>query len=173
MRAVLTTDEVTELENIIEHQGTSKAELMEHAGEHVARIVADYGPKRVLVLTGFGNNGGDGWVAADILRQKDIDVTVVTPVEPNEVPSALARHVARRTAGRDVTVVVGPSRDELAELIGSADVVVDAILGTGFHGRVRPPFSIWIPTLNELGPIVVSVDIPSGLNAQNGVVEEC
>lgn len=173
MRAVLTTDEVTELENIIERQGTSKAELMEHAGEHVARIVADYGPKRVLVLTGFGNNGGDGWVAADILRQKDIDVTVVTPVEPNEVPSALARHVARRTAGRDVTVVVGPSRDELAELIGSADVVVDAILGTGFHGRVRPPFSIWIPTLNELGPIVVSVDIPSGLNAQNGVVEEC
>ena len=173
MRAVLTTDEVTELENIIERQGTSKAELMEHAGEHVARIVADYGPKRVLVLTGFGNNGGDGWVAADILRQKDIDVTVVTPVEPNEVPSALARHVARRTAGRDVTVVVGPSRDELAELIGSADVVVDAILGTGFHGRVRPPFSIWIPTLNELGPIVVSVDIPSGLNAQNGAVEEC
>ena len=59
MRAVLTTDEVTELENIIERQGKSKAELMEHAGEHVARIVADYGPKRVLVLTGFGNNVGD------------------------------------------------------------------------------------------------------------------
>lgn len=173
MKPILNTEEVIRLEDIIEREGTSKAELMEHAGEFLADVVASYEPKDVLVLAGFGNNGGDGWVAADILRQKDVNVVVVTPVEPNEVPSALARHVARRTAGREVTTVVGPSRDELAELIGNADVVVDAILGTGFHGKVRSPFSIWIPVLNELGATVVSADVPSGLDSQTGIVEDC
>ena len=169
MKPILSTEEVIKLENIIEREGTSKAELMEHAGEFVASLALGYNPKEVVVLAGFGNNGGDGWVAADILQQRDVHVVVVSPVEPNEVPSALARHVARRTAGRDVTVVVGPSRDELVELIENADLVIDAILGTGFHGEVRPPFSIWIPTLNEISPRVISVDVPSGLDSDTGV----
>lgn len=173
MKPILSTEEVVRLEDIIERQGTSKAELMEHAGEFVATLALGYEPHEVVVLAGFGNNGGDGWVAADILQQRDIHVVVVTPVEPNEIPSALARHVARRTAGREVTVVVGPSRDELADLVEKADVVIDSILGTGFHGAVRPPFSIWIPTVNEFAKHVISVDVPSGLDAQTGVVEDC
>lgn len=173
MKPILSTEEVVRLEDIIERQGTSKAELMEHAGEFVATLALGYDPHEVVVLAGFGNNGGDGWVAADILQQRGIHVVVVTPVEPNEIPSALARHVARRTAGREVTVVVGPSRDELAGLVEKADVVIDSILGTGFHGAVRPPFSIWIPTVNELAKHVISVDVPSGLDAQTGVVEDC
>ncbi len=173
MKPILSTEEVITLENIIEREGTSKAELMEHAGEFIANLAQGYDPKEVVILVGFGNNGGDGWVAADILQQRGAHVVVVTPVEPNEIPSALARHVARRTAGRDVTVVVGPSRDELAELLNKADLAIDAILGTGFHGAVRPPFSIWIPTLNEASVRVVSVDVPSGLNSESGVVEDC
>ena len=143
MKPILSTEEVRRLEDIIEREGTSKAELMEHAGEFVAAVAQEYDPKEVVVLTGFGNNGGDGWVAADILQQRGAHVTVATPVGPSEVPSALARHVARRTSGRDVEVVVGPSRDELSDLLSGADLVIDAILGTGFHGQLRPPFSIW------------------------------
>lgn len=173
MKPVLSTEEVVRLEEIIEREGMSKAELMEHAGEHIAAVCEAESPDRVVVLTGFGNNGGDGWVAADILQHKGIHVDVVTPVEPDEITSSLARHVARRTAGRDVNVVVGPSRDELVELVEKADLAVDAILGTGFHGEVRPPFSIWIPTINELGPVVISADIPSGLDAQTGEVSSC
>lgn len=172
MRPILGCDEVARLEDCIEAEGTTKASLMELAGEFTASVVSATKPKHVLVLVGFGNNGGDGWVAADVLAHNGIAVDVVSPVEPDEIPAALARHVARRTAGRDVNVVVGPSRDELSELISQADVVVDAILGTGFHGSLRPPFSIWIPTVNELAPEVVSVDVPSGLNAQSGVVEQ-
>lgn len=172
MKPVLGTEEVARLEDLIEREGTSKAELMELAGEFCAQEVEKDDPKRVLILCGFGNNGGDGWVAADILSHKGIAVDVVTPVEPDEIPAALARHVARRTAGRDVTIYVGPSKDELAELIGKADTVVDAILGTGFHGNLRAPFSIWINTVNELGPRVISVDVPSGLDAQTGAVAD-
>lgn len=173
MKPILSTEEVRRLEDIIEREGTSKAELMEHAGEFVAAVAQEYDPKEVVVLTGFGNNGGDGWVAADILQQRGAHVTVATPVGPSEVPSALARHVARRTSGRDVEVVVGPSRDELADLLAGADLVIDAILGTGFHGQLRPPFSIWIPTLNETATRVISVDVPSGLDSETGVVEDC
>lgn len=173
MKPVLNTEEVTALEDVIEREGTSKAELMEHAGEFLASLAEKDQPSHVLVLCGFGSNGGDGWVAADILQHKGISVDVVTPVDPSEIPSALARHVARRTAARDVNVVVGPSRDELTELVDRADLVIDAILGTGFHGEVRPPFSIWIPTINELSPVVLSADIPSGLNAETGEVADC
>ncbi len=154
MKPVLSTEEVVRLEDIIEREGTSKAELMELAGEFAANEVLKLNPDRVLVLVGFGNNGGDGWVAADILSHKGVDVDIVSPVEPDEIPAALARHVARRTAGRDVHVCVGPSRDELEVLIDKADVVVDAIFGTGFHGNLRAPFSIWIPTVNECADCV-------------------
>lgn len=172
MKPILSCEEVRRLEDCIESEGTSKATLMELAGEFAASVVAAPDPKRVLILVGFGNNGGDGWVAADILANKGIVVDVVSPVEPDEIPAALARHVARRTAGRDVNIVIGPSRDELAELVSRADVVVDAILGTGFHGSLRPPFSIWIPTVNELASEVVAIDVPSGLDAETGLVEE-
>ena len=170
MKPVLSCEEVAKLEDIIEQEGTSKAELMELAGEFVAEQALSYEPKHVVVLVGFGNNGGDGWVAADILVQKRITVDVVSPVEPDEIPAALARHVARRTAGRGVHVVVGPSRDELSELLAHADLVIDAILGTGFHGSPRPPFPIWIDAVNEAAQTVLSVDVPSGLNAQTGEV---
>ena len=111
MKPVLSCDEVRHLEDLIEKAGTSKAEPMELAGEFAATQVEKLDPKHAVVLCGFGNNGGDGWVAADILAHKDITVDVVTPVEPDEIPAPLARHVARRTAGRGVNVFVGPSRD--------------------------------------------------------------
>ena len=170
MKPVLSVEEVLRLEDLIEKEGTSKAALMEHAGEFAAACVEGHSPEHVVVLVGFGNNGGDGWVAADILSNHGIKVDVVSPVEPNEIKSPVARHVARRTAARDVRVVVGPSRDELIGILEHADVVLDAILGTGFKGAVRAPFSIWIPTLNELGLTVVSVDVPSGLDAETGSV---
>lgn len=171
MKPVLATEEVVRLEDLIESEGTSKAELMEFAGEFLADVVCKRSPKTVAILVGFGNNGGDGWVAADILQHKDIEVTVVSPVDPSEIPSALARHVARRTAERDVEILVGPSRDELEHLIQKADVVVDAILGTGFHGEIRPPFTIWIPTINDVAQDVVSVDVPSGLDSDTGSID--
>ena len=174
MKPVLCTEETRRLESIIEKDGTSRAELMELAGEYVASVVLERQPRRVLVACGFGNNGGDGWVAADILQQKGVKVDVVTPIKPDEIKSSLARHVARRSAARNVTVHVGPARDELADLLQQADVCVDALLGIGFSGELRPPFTIWIPTINEYANMIVSVDVPSGMDADTGhVAEHC
>lgn len=172
MKAVLSVEETKRLEDIIEREGTSKAELMELAGEFAAQEAEKLEPSSVLILCGYGNNGGDGWVAAELLEQKGVEVTVVSPVEPDELKQPLARHVARRTASSEVEVVIAPSRADLEELIEKADLVLDAILGTGFSGEPRLPFSIWIDTLNDLSPHIMAIDVPSGLNAQTGEAAE-
>ena len=76
--------------------------------------------------------------------------------------------VARAAIESGVKYLVGPSRDELDQLLGAADVVLDAMLGTGFHDAPVAPLSIWIDALNSSGARVVSVDVPSGLSAQTG-----
>ena len=80
MKPVLSTEEVVRLEDIIEREGTSKAELMELAGEFAATEILKLNPDRVLVLVGFGNNGGDGWVAADKIGRASCRERVSSPV---------------------------------------------------------------------------------------------
>ena len=121
-----------------------------------------------MVLAGFGNNGGDGWVAAEELKAAGVDVRVVTPCEPDQLHSDLARMVAKAAVEAGIVYVVGPARDELDVLLGGCDAVLDAMLGTGFHDAPVAPLSIWIDALNSSGARVVSVDVPSGLSAQTG-----
>ena len=66
---------------------------------------------------------------------------------------------------------MAPTRDELEALLATADVVLDCMLGTGFHGEVRPPFDIWIECVNACPARVVAVDVPSGLSAETGHAE--
>lgn len=170
MQPVLNVEDVRGVEQALKNAGVSLSELMHRAGSAVAREVMRLaGTESVVVLAGFGNNGGDGWVAAEVLRGSDIAVTVVSPVEPTEIKSDLARSVAVGAAGAGVPVVVSPPREQLAELLEGADVVVDAMLGTGFHGEPKAPFGVWIEALNACGAQVVAADVPSGLSAQMGL----
>lgn len=171
MQPVLNVEDVGHVEESLTEAGVSISELMRRAGSAVAHEVSRMGEVHdVAVLTGFGNNGGDGWVAAEELLKAGMHVTVVTPVEIDAIHSDLARVVAQGARKVGVGVMVAPPRDQLEALLLSADVAVDAMLGTGFHGAVRAPFSIWIKTLNSSGVRVVSADVPSGLSAQTGLI---
>lgn len=170
MQAVLNVEDVREVEQGLKDAGVSLSELMHRAGSAVAKEVGKVpDASEVVVLAGFGNNGGDGWVAAEALLAKGMTVTVVTPVEPDEVPSDLARAVAVSAKGAGVPVEVAPPRERIEELLGDADVVVDAMLGTGFHGTPKAPFDVWIDALDACGATVVAADVPSGLSAQTGL----
>ena len=79
--------------------------------------------------------------------------------------------MAQRAVRSGVSVLVGPPKTELADLLSTTDAVLDCMLGTGFRGKVRAPFDIWIETLNESGARVLAVDVPSGLNSQTGHAE--
>jgi len=123
--------------------GVSVSELMHRAGYAAAAEMLELGGiDNVVVLTGMGNNGGDGWVAAEALLRKHINVKVVTPIDPDQLSGDLARQVAQSAVRAGVPTLVGPSRDELEGLFSTADAVLDCMLGTGFHGEpVRPSTS--------------------------------
>ncbi len=169
MQPVLNVDDIKRVEVALTRVGVSVSELMHRAGFAAAQEVLELGDVRdVVVLAGLGNNGGDGWVASEALLSRGINVTVVVPIEPEQIAGDLARQVASSAVKSGVNVVVGPPRDELEELLLSTDVVLDCMLGTGFRGDVRAPFDIWIECLNDSGARVVAVDVPSGLSAQTG-----
>lgn len=172
MQAVLNVEDVRGVEQGLKDVGVSLSELMHRAGSAVAKQVERVGDVSVVVvLVGFGNNGGDGWVAAEALNGAGKAVTVVAPVDPGDISSDLARTVALSAQAAGVPIEVAPPRERLEELLSEADVVVDAMLGTGFHGLPRSPFDVWIEALGSCAATVVAADVPSGLSAQTGLAE--
>jgi NAD(P)H-hydrate epimerase len=135
--------------------------LMEVAGWQVARCawrMLGRRPARVLVAAGRGNNGGDGLVAARHLRAWGCAVEAVVAGEE-------ARLRAARGAGVTVTAA-GDASARLSATAAAADLCVDALLGTGLRSAPRPPDAGAITALE--GARVLSVDVPSGLDASTG-----
>lgn len=169
VQPVLNVEDVKAVENGLSKEGVSVSELMRRAGGAVAdEVMRLEDIRKVAILVGFGNNGGDGWVAAAQLFRHGYDVTVVSPIEPDEIKSDIARLVAQHTRDAEVPIVVGPPREDLEQLLEDSDLIVDAMLGTGFHGEPKAPFDIWINTVNASEAPVIAVDVPSGLSAQTG-----
>lgn len=169
MQPVLNVEDVKWVESGLTEVGVSISELMHRAGAAAAHEVLELeSVDSICVLCGFGNNGGDGWVAAETLRRKGKSVTVVTPLAPEDLEGDLPRVVAKSAQQTGVTILVAPPREQLESLLLDTDVVLDAMLGTGFHGSPRAPFDIWINCVNASGARVIAVDVPSGLSAQTG-----
>ena len=179
---VLDVADVVALEQRIARDGTSLLELMTRAGTTLARAVKVHAVPgaTIVILAGSGNNGGDGWVAARALAAADRNVTLVSKTVSEELTAKPARTAALESAstGR-FDLAIAPSDAELARLLDNADVIVDAILGTGFaHDQVREPYATWIRLANEAhndhGALLVAADCPSGLSAQTGATaSEC
>ena len=129
---------------------------------------------RIAILCGSGNNGGDGWVAAEYLAQQGCSVSVVTPCTPEEIKAEPAHDAAVQAAQTlsPADILVNPVHDALVQALAASDVVIDAILGTGFSGdAVREPYAAWIESANarrEKGALTIAADVPSGLSAQTG-----
>ena len=121
-------------------------------------------PDHVQVLCGTGNNGGDGFLLADIAHKRGIGVTVWQLGDPAKVSgdAALAREQALANG-----VAIEPYEPGALLRYG---ILVDAMLGTGLGGEVRAPYDQAIADVNDLGMPVLAVDIPSGLCADTGRV---
>jgi hydroxyethylthiazole kinase-like uncharacterized protein yjeF len=157
----------------IEERGVAGVDLMERAGAAVARAVertAGEGP--VTVLCGKGNNGGDGLVVARLLRDAGREVNVVCTAPPQEF-SGDARVNLRRLPGPAPVRLDGGSWDEAdapAQQPAWGVAIVDALLGTGFEGEPHGPVAEAIEAINATRLPVVSVDVPSGVDASTGEV---
>ncbi len=174
----LSVPQVVELEQRIAAGGTSLATLMDRAGQAIAQAVVERFPAagRATVLAGAGNNGGDGWVAAERLCAHGWQVTLVSPKAAACISAHPAHEAAVRAANRAgdaLTVAVDPQASALKEALGTSNAVVDALLGTGFDAaEVREPLASWIRLHNEekgrAGFVTFAADVPSGLSAQRG-----
>jgi hydroxyethylthiazole kinase-like uncharacterized protein yjeF len=169
MRPLLSPQEMAAADRRTIDAGTPDEVLMERAGRAVVRAVIElaggrYG-RRVAVVCGKGNNGGDGFVAARLAHREGLGVKCAFVGELSEVKGAAAHHLdlLRRT-GLDVQ----PFSPNALE---GADVIVDALFGTGFRGTAEGDAAVAIGAINDApGPRVVAVDIPSGVDGATGAL---
>lgn len=148
--------------------------LMYNAGKSVAELVLSKykGIKSIGVVSGFGNNGGDGFVTGMLLSDHGLNVKVLSLGHPSNF-SADARHFLDSCLSRPKVSVkfasdVKTVSTEMTDL-HHCDVLIDALLGTGFAGSVQEPIATAIRSLPRAVP-VVAVDIPSGLNGTTGEI---
>ncbi|WP_415230652.1 NAD(P)H-hydrate dehydratase [Psychromonas sp.] len=146
--------------------GLTLYDLMKVAGQACYDVFKTHFPNagKVLVFTGQGNNGGDGYIFAGIAKKAGLEVQLCQMGDPGNVANDARR--AKKTWEK------GQGKIETIEQanIGATDVIVDALLGTGLSGGLRPEFKSLIAKINQAGKAVLSVDIPSGLNADSGAV---
>ncbi len=141
--------------------GLSSLRMMESAGRALAEVVRGYRAESVLILCGKGNNGGDGMVAARYL-QRDGEVHVVYLDREGKTAEAaaqlrlLAHSAVYLHPIRCTSDVLG-----LRRVFSDADVIVDAILGTGVSGSLREPLAACVDLANEAAVPIVSADVPT------------
>ena len=160
--------QVRELDRIaIEEFGIPGAVLMGRAGEAAFRSMRLHWPKvrRIAVVCGLGNNGGDGYVIARLAAEAGLDVGVLQVGDPQRLQGDALR--ARRLL--DATPVVVYPFDVRA--LSDADLIVDALLGTGLKGEPHGEWREAIQAINAADKPVLAVDIPSGLDADTGCVQ--
>jgi len=150
----------------IEQRGVPALELMEAAGAALAReteLVAREGPVRIVC--GKGNNGGDGMVAARLLRDSGhrVDVLAIWPLD--ELSPDSTANLERLDGGVDVVPESG-----WGDALAGSGAIVDAIFGTGFAGAPRGGAAVAIEAIADAGAPVVACDIASGVDASSGEV---
>jgi NAD(P)H-hydrate epimerase len=144
--------------------------LMESAGRALAERIAAHHPglRRPLIACGAGNNGGDGFAIARVLREWDArcaPVVLATPAGPGQSPEARACFALLADAGIEC---VAPGEKELAGLLAHCDLIVDAIFGVGLSRPVEGASAALIELLGASALPVIAVDLPSGMSSETG-----
>jgi hydroxyethylthiazole kinase-like uncharacterized protein yjeF len=163
MIELLSNAEMGQADRLAVAGGVAAAALMENAGRAVADAVAVRQPigSRVVIFAGPGNNGGDGFVAARVLAQRGFRVRVLLAGETNRLKGEAA-------AAADAWK--GPIEPAQVSALSDADVVIDALFGSGLDRPVDERTRTLIEAMNAQSAPVVAVDLPSGINGSSGAV---
>ena len=160
---LLTTEEMAEADRAAVRAGVSSLELMETAGCAVAdaatAMLADAVGDRVIILCGPGNNGGDGFVAARLLKQRGfrVDVSLLGDVAGLKGD---AKHMAEKWGG--------DLKQTEASTLASYDLIVDALFGAGLSRPLEGQAAEWVAAANAASSPVLAVDVPSGVDGSTG-----
>lgn len=147
--------------------------LMENAGRGCTEVIARHWvPGKAVICCGKGNNGGDGFVIARHLQNLGWIVRVRLACSPEEVggDAAVFLHVLKQSGVecRFVDPIIEYDWKRLQQELQEANLIVDALLGTGLSGAVRTPYLEWINAINGSGRPILAVDLPSGMECNTG-----
>ncbi len=170
---ILTGEEARALDHQVMHEyGISEAALMESAGAACVRYAArrvEFSGARVAVVCGTGNNGGDGFVCARYAKNLGANVTILLFGDASHMGRAACSY--RLAAERMGIAVLEIVKAEAAkEIVSDADIIFDALIGTGLTDAVKGEKAELIRLMNGSRAFRVAVDVPSGIDASSGVV---
>jgi hydroxyethylthiazole kinase-like uncharacterized protein yjeF len=157
----------------IEEYGIPGFDLMMRAAASVLAHVLQRWPqaRRLLVFTGSGNNAGDGYLLATLAHERGVRAVVLEAGDPARLGPDAARARTRALEAQVPALPLDSPQGRQACEPGAETVVIDALLGIGLSGPVRPALQQAIAFLNALQAPVVAIDIPSGLCPDTGVVQ--
>ena len=166
-----TTEESRALDRTaMEEYGLPEAVLMENAGRAVVELAGKrlrWDGAAAVILCGTGNNGGDGFVAARYAAEAGADVTVLLTGDPSHMGAA-SRMYRRAAEAAGIPVVETASAAEAAPYLAGADIIVDALIGTGLSKAVAGEKAALIGMVNDSPAAVISADVPSGMMSDTG-----
>lgn len=181
MGKIVTAGEMRAIEEAAVARGATWSSLMEHAGAGVARVALDIlgspTSRRALVLVGPGNNGGDGLVAARLLHDAGVQVTLYL-WRRSHAAGDENWQLCRKRAILEVRSADDLHGETLRATLAESDLVIDALLGYGANRPVEGELATIIATLNAVTaqreranrPFVLAVDVPTGVHADSGAL---
>jgi ADP-dependent NAD(P)H-hydrate dehydratase / NAD(P)H-hydrate epimerase len=161
MIELLTTAEMAEADRLTIASGVPGITLMENAGRAVADHAATPRGRNVIVVAGPGNNGGDGFVAARYLAERGYSVAVSFVGDQGQL---------KGDAARAAELWSGPVEPASPDVLGEADIIIDALFGAGLDRPVEGLPRAMIEAMNASAAPVIAVDLPSGINGTTGAV---
>ncbi len=174
----ITPEEMAQREREASARGITVADLMENAGRGIARTTqARFRPirgKKIVIVAGLGNNGGDGMVAGRYLALDGASVVLFLLGHSESIRTPESRENWNRlkeTNAKTLELTDSEGMDKLERAVRGAKIVVDAIFGTGVRGEIGDPQATAIRMINASPSARISVDIPSGLDPLTGVAK--
>jgi NAD(P)H-hydrate epimerase len=163
-----TTKQIRQLEQLAIKNGVTADMMMQRAGEAVLQTITDRYPNisSMVVFCGSGNNGGDGYVVARLAHEKGVKIQVRHLGELNKLQNEAKRAMQ---ACKQSGVIINPF--DVDESL-TADIFVDALLGIGLKGKIKSNYAQAINYLNESTAEIIAIDIPSGVDADTGIIKD-
>ncbi len=173
---VVTSKQMYQAECNAVERGTSFPELMENAGTACAEIIKKHyhisknNPKNVLIVCGKGKNGGDGFVIARKMWEYGCEVTVLLACGEPKAKDSINNFSLAESTGIDIIRYSGDIT-AVYKHIEKAEIIVDAVFGTGFSGSLDAPLSKLAKAVNSAKGPTVAIDVPSGANCDSATIE--
>ncbi|NYT00985.1 MAG: NAD(P)H-hydrate epimerase, partial [Methanocellales archaeon] len=165
----ITSKEMSAIELNASYLGVSSLELMENAGRAISSAIRERLTKaNITIFAGKGNNGGDALVAARYLEGFNVNVFLLGHARDIKTKETKTNWNKLKNTGTPL-MEVHSTGDLDTDSIESSDIIIDAIFGTGVHGKIREPAATMIDLINASSAFVISVDVPSGMNPDTGM----